>query len=160
MDALALENARALLGVSEHADDDTINRACRRLSLSSHPDRGGSTAKQQRDDPQRWGFEPRLIFLVGGCYLKRYFILNTTYPFHYFIPMTLASTIAPSRRPARAGPTWDRHHRLHRRFSRPTAATAVTPVAAIATATILAATAGAAERCDVWECLSALSPPV
>lgn len=48
MDALALENARALLGVSEHADDDTINRACRRLSLSSHPDRGGSTAKQQR----------------------------------------------------------------------------------------------------------------
>lgn len=48
MDALALENARALLGVSEHADDDTINRACRRLSLRSHPDRGGSTAKQQR----------------------------------------------------------------------------------------------------------------
>ena len=48
MDALALENARALLGVSEHADDATINRACRRLSLSSHPDRGGSTAKQQR----------------------------------------------------------------------------------------------------------------
>ena len=48
MDALALENARALLGVSEHADDVTINRACRRLSLSSHPDRGGSTAKQQR----------------------------------------------------------------------------------------------------------------
>lgn len=48
MDALALENARALLGVSEHADDVTINRACRHLSLSSHPDRGGSTAKQQR----------------------------------------------------------------------------------------------------------------
>ena len=34
------------------------------------------------------------------------------------------------------------------------------PVAAIAPATILAATAGAAERCDVWEGLSALSPPV
>ena len=76
------------------------------------------------------------------------------------IDATLASTIAPSRRPARAGPTWDRHHRLHRRFSRPIAATAVTPVAAIAPATILAATAGAAERCDVWEGLSALSPPV
>ena len=76
------------------------------------------------------------------------------------IDATLASTTAPSRRPARAGPTWDRHHRLHRRFPRPTAATAVTPVAAIAPATILAATAGAAERCDVWEGLSALSPPV
>ena len=75
------------------------------------------------------------------------------------IDATLASTTAPSRRPARAGPNWDRHHRLHRRFPRPTAATAVPPVAAIAPATILAATAGAAERC-VWEGLSALSPPV
>ena len=52
------------------------------------------------------------------------------------------------------------HHRLHRRFSRPTAAKAVTRVAAIAPATILAATSGAAERCDVWEGLSALLPPV
>ena len=43
--------------------------------------------------------------------------------------------------------------KAHRRHSRP-------PVAAIAPATILAATAGAAERCDVWEGLSALSPPV
>ena len=33
-------------------------------------------------------------------------------------------------------------------------------LSAIAPATILAATAGAAERCDVWEGLSALSPPV
>ena len=54
------------------------------------------------------------------------------------IDATLASTTAPSRRPARAGPTWDRHHRLHRRFPRPTAATAVTTVVAIAPATILA----------------------
>ena len=63
----------------------------------------------------------------------------------------------PPRRPPL---TAARHHRLHRRFPRPTAATAVPPVAAIAPATILAATAGAAERCDVWEGLSALSPPV
>jgi len=36
----------------------------------------------------------------------------------------------------------------------------VTPVAAIAPATILAAVAGAAERCDVWDGLFALPPPV
>jgi hypothetical protein len=41
----------------------------------------------------------------------------------------------------------------------PAAAAAVTPVAAIAPATILAATAGAAERCDVREGLMALPPP-
>ena len=57
------------------------------------------------------------------------------------------------------GPTWHGHHRLHRRLLRPTAATAVTRVAIIAPATILAATSGAAERCDVWEGLSALSSP-
>jgi len=73
---------------------------------------------------------------------------------HCSLPTTL------SRRPARAGPPWHRHHRLHRRFPRPAAAAAVTPVAAIVPATILAATAGAAERCDVCEGLLALPPPV
>ena len=41
----------------------------------------------------------------------------------------------------------------------PAAAAAVTPVAVMAPATILAATAGAAERCDVREGLMALPPP-
>ena len=75
--------------------------------------------------------------------------LATTAPECATIDATLASMTTLSRRPARAGPTWHRHHRLHRRFPRPAAAAAVTPVAAIAPATILAATAGAAERCDV-----------
>ena len=44
MHVLALEDARALLEVSEHADAVTIGRAHRRLRLSSHPDRGGSNA--------------------------------------------------------------------------------------------------------------------
>ena len=44
-------------------------------------------------------------------------------------------------------------------FPRPAAAAAVTPVAATALATILAATADIAERCDVWEGRSALPPP-
>ena len=39
----------------------------------------------------------------------------------------------------------------NRQFPRPAADAAVTPVAAIAPATILAVTAGAAERCDVCE---------
>ena len=73
---------------------------------------------------------------------------------HRSLPTTL------SRRPARAGAPWHRHHRLHRRFQRPATAAAVTPVAAIAPATILAATAGATECCDVWEGLLALPPPV
>jgi hypothetical protein len=72
---------------------------------------------------------------------------------HRSLPTTL------SRRPAWAGAPWHRHHRLHHRFQRPAAAAAVTSVAAIAPATILAATAGAAERCDVWEGLLALPPP-
>ena len=85
--------------------------------------------------------------------------LATTAPECATIDAILASMTTLSRRPARAGPTWHRHHRLHRRFPRPAAAAAVTPVAAIAPATILAATAGAAERCDVWEGLLALPPP-
>ena len=72
---------------------------------------------------------------------------------HRSLPTTL------SRRPARAGPPWHRHHRLHRRFPRPAAAAAVTPVAAIVPATILAATAGAAERCGVCEGLWPSRPP-
>ena len=44
MHVLALEDARALLEVSEHADAVTIGRAHRRLRLSAHPDGGGSNA--------------------------------------------------------------------------------------------------------------------
>ena len=48
--------------------------------------------------------------------------------------------------------------RLHLPKARGAAAAAVTPVAAIAPA-ILAATAGAAERCDVWEGRNGASVP-
>eukprot|EP00964_Phaeocystis_antarctica_P080015 scaffold49911_cov95-Phaeocystis_antarctica.AAC.1 len=44
----ALEDARALLEVSESADEATIGQACRRLSRSTHPDKGGSTEMQQQ----------------------------------------------------------------------------------------------------------------
>ena len=86
--------------------------------------------------------------------------LATTAPECATIDATLASMTTLSRRPARAGPTWHRHHRLHRRFPRPAAAAAVTAIAAIAPATILAATADAAERCDVWEGRNGASAPV
>ena len=49
----ALEDARALLEVSESADEATIGQACRRLSRSTHPDKGGSTEMQQRINAAR-----------------------------------------------------------------------------------------------------------
>ena len=67
MDALALENARALLGVSEHADDVTIRRACRRLSLSSHPRTGEGAPPNNNASTERetcslliWSLFPHL----------------------------------------------------------------------------------------------------
>ena len=43
-----MEDARALLEVSVHADEATIGRAYRRSSLKTHPDRGGSNALQKQ----------------------------------------------------------------------------------------------------------------